>query len=135
MWPRGQISPSETLDWGFPVILTALPLTTLTRIAQRAWQFKQEVTIHFSSRTPGFFEGRAEWASHGPRILPAPTAAPPRADTFRKVLLSIVNFLGANFFCSLFPDPISPIFFIASSPKSQIHLALHSKGLCINSLN
>jgi hypothetical protein len=42
------------------VILTALPLTTLTRMAQRAWQFKQEVTTHFSSKTPGFFEGRAE---------------------------------------------------------------------------
>jgi hypothetical protein len=94
-------------------------LTTLTRIAQRAWQFKQEVTTHFSSKTPGFFEGRAEWASNGPNILPAPTAAPPRADTFRNVLLPMVNFFGANFFCSLFPDPDGLLFFIASTPKLQ----------------
>jgi hypothetical protein len=102
------------------VILTALPLTTLTRMAQRAWQFKQEVTIHFSSGTPGFFlpRGWAEWLSNGPSILPAPTAAPLRADTFRNVLLSIVNFFGVNFSCSLFPDPNLPLFFIASTPKT-----------------
>jgi hypothetical protein len=85
-------------------------------MAQRAWQFKQEVAIHFSSGTIAFFGGRgwAEGVSNGPSTLLAPTAAPVKADHLRNVLLFIVNP-----FCSFSFDPNLPLFFIAPTPKSS----------------
>ena len=52
MCERGQVLPSEYVDLVLPTILTALLLTTLTLVAQRVGQLRQEVATHFCVRTP-----------------------------------------------------------------------------------
>ena len=104
MWPRGQISPSETRESGLPAILTALPFTTLTLVAQRVEQLRQEVVIHSSVITPSALssEGVAGLISGYLIIRLATSAAPVRADTLRKVLLSRLK--RSSF--SLFGPPV-----------------------------
>jgi hypothetical protein len=88
MCARGQIFPSETRESGFPVILTAFPFSFLTRMAQRAGQFRQEVAIHFSSGGPGVFRwrGMAECPSDFPKRWLAPMAAPVTTESLRNFL-------------------------------------------------
>ena len=113
MCARGQIFPSETCERVFPVIFTTFPLTTFARIAQRAGQFKQDETTHFSSGAFRVFLGRgcAEELSNGPMIWFAPNAAPVNADNLRKVLL-----FTFNLFCFFSFDSIILLLFILGLP-------------------
>jgi hypothetical protein len=99
MCARGQIFPSEVRERGFPVILIALSLAILTRMAQQAGQFRQDVATHFSSSAWGafFWRGKAERALGCPIIRLAPTAAPVTTDTLMNVLLFIFNPFGFIF--------------------------------------
>jgi hypothetical protein len=90
---------------------TALPLTTLTFVAQRVGQFKQEVTIQSSvSGSYIFSEGAMNLTPGRFNAYPAATTAVVAADTPRKVRLLISkrpDFPSLNFLIRLlFFDPL-----------------------------